>query len=127
MVVELGVHPSLHPYCHHQIVFAKFNLMMSYLTPYYIEVCHYTEANTDFIRRAISNFNWEKAFCNTNVTKKVSIFNETILNVLISTFRMKPSLVVEKILHGLTLGLNLFYRIKISFTKTFEGVTLMPS
>ena len=64
--------------------------MMSYLTPYYIEVWHYTEANTDFIRRAMSNFNWEKAFCNTNVTKKVSIFNETILNVLISTFRMKP-------------------------------------
>ena len=34
---------------------------------------------------------------------------------------------MTKILHGLTLGLNLFYKIKISFTKTFEGVTLMPS
>ena len=86
MVVELGVHP----FCHHQIVFAKFNLMMSYLTPYYIEVCHYTEANADFIRRAIINFDWEKTFFNTNVTKKVSIFNETILNVFITTFRMKP-------------------------------------
>ena len=56
--------------------------MISYPPPYSREVWHYREANTDLIRRAISNFNWEKAFCNTNVTKKVSIFNETILNVL---------------------------------------------
>ena len=38
--------------------------------------------DTDLIRRTISNFNWGKAFYNTNVTEKVSIFNETILNVL---------------------------------------------
>ena len=82
LVVESGVHPSLHPNCHHQIVFAKFNLMISYPPPYSREVWHYREANTDLIRRAISNFNWEKAFYNTNVNKKVSIFNETILNVL---------------------------------------------
>ena len=82
LVVESGVHPSLHPNCRHQIVFAKFNLMISYPPPYSREVWHYREANTDLIRRAISNFNWEKAFHNTNVTKKLSIFNETILNVL---------------------------------------------
>ena len=28
LVVESGVHPSLHPNCHHQIVFAKFNLQI---------------------------------------------------------------------------------------------------
>ena len=82
LVVESGVHPSLHPKCHHQIVFAKFNLMIYYPPPYSREIWHYREANTDLIRRAISNFNWEKAFYNTNVNKKVSIFNETILNVL---------------------------------------------
>ena len=71
LLVESGVHPSLHPNCHHQIVFAKFNLMISYPPPYSREVWHYREANTDLIKRAISNFNWEK-----------SIFNETILNVL---------------------------------------------
>ena len=64
------------------MVFAKFNLMISYRPPYSREVCHYREANNDLIRRAISNFNWEKAFYNRNVTKTVSIFNETILNVL---------------------------------------------
>ena len=84
LVVESGVHPSLHPNCHHQIVFAKFNLMISYPPPYSREVWHYREANTDLIRRAISNFNWEKAFYNTNATKKVSIFNKTILHGLSS-------------------------------------------
>ena len=58
--VELGVHPSLHPNCHHQIVFAIFNLMISYPPPYSREVWHYREANTDRTRRAISTFNWEK-------------------------------------------------------------------
>ena len=82
LVVESGIHPSLHANCHHQIVFAKFNLMISYPPPYSREVWHYREANTDLIKRAISNFNWEKAAYNTSVNKKVSIFNETILNVL---------------------------------------------
>ena len=61
LVVESGVHPSLHPNCHHQIVFAKFNLMISYPPPYSREVWHYREANTDLIRRAISNFIWGKS------------------------------------------------------------------
>ena len=33
LIVESGVHPSLHPNCHQQIVFAKFNLMISYPPP----------------------------------------------------------------------------------------------
>ena len=34
------------------------------------------------IRRAISQFNWDKAFSNTNVNEKVYIFSHTILNIL---------------------------------------------
>ena len=56
--------------------------MISYPPPYSREIWHYREASTDLIRRAISNFNWEKASCNYAVTQKVSIFSETILNVL---------------------------------------------
>ena len=82
LMVELGVHPSVHPNCHHQIVFAKFDLNISYPPPYSTEVWLNREANADLIRRVISNFNLEKAFYNTNVANKVSIFNETILNVL---------------------------------------------
>ena len=34
------------------------------------------------MKRAINNFNWEKAFSNTNINEKVSLFNKTILNIL---------------------------------------------
>ena len=54
MVVESGVHPSLYPNCPHQMVFAKFNLMMSYPPPYSKDVCHYRKTNTDLIRRELA-------------------------------------------------------------------------
>ena len=127
LVEESGVHPSLHPNCHHQIVFAKFNLIISYPPLYSREIWHYREANTDLIRRAISNFNWEKAFYNINVNKKVSIFNETILNILSNYIPHETLVCDDKDPPWLTLVLNLFCRIKISFTKTSEGVTLMPN
>ena len=68
--------------------------MIAYPPPYSREVCHYREANTDLIRRTISNFNWEKALYNTNVNKEVSIFNETILNVL-SNFILHETLTCD--------------------------------
>ena len=79
LVNESGVHPSLHPNCHHQIVFAKFNLQIYYPPPYPREIWHYKQANTELIRRAITDFNWDRAFLNTNVKEKVSIFNKATL------------------------------------------------
>ena len=45
---------------------------------------HYKDANTELIRRAINEFNWQRVFLNTNVNEKVDIFNSTILNILIN-------------------------------------------
>ena len=81
IVVKSSVHPFLHPNCHHQIIFAKFNLKIYDQPPYLRKVWYYKEANADLIKRAISNFNWEKAFSNTNINEKVSLFNKTILNI----------------------------------------------
>ena len=41
---------------------------------------HYKDANTELIRRAINEFNWQRVFLNTNVNEKVD--NSTILNIL---------------------------------------------
>ena len=71
LVVESGVHPSLHANCHHQLVFAKFNLQIYYPPPYPREIWHDKNANSELIRQAISNFNWDRAFLNTNVNEKV--------------------------------------------------------
>ena len=82
LIIDSGVHSSLHPNCHHQIVYAKFNLEIIYPLPYLREVWHYKDANIELIRRAINGFNWTRAFSNTSVNEKVNIFNNTILNIL---------------------------------------------
>ena len=82
LAVESGVHPSLHANCCHQIVFAKFNLQIYYRPPYPREIWHYKQANTERIRRAITDFNQDRAFLNINVNEKVSISSNTILKIL---------------------------------------------
>ena len=39
------------------------------------------DANTELIRQAINEFNWQRSFLNTNVNEKVDIFNSAILNI----------------------------------------------
>ena len=73
--VESGVHPSLHPNFHHQILFTKFNLQIYYPPRYSGEIWHYKQANSELIRRAVTEFNWDWAFFNTNVNEKVTKLN----------------------------------------------------
>ena len=80
--MESDVYSSLHPNCHHQMVFVKFNLKISYPPPCEREIWHYNKANTDLIRRSINDFSWENRFSNTDANQKVHLFNETIKNIL---------------------------------------------
>ena len=82
LIIESRVNPSLDPNCHHQLIYAIFYLQIYYPPQYYREVWHYNNANTELIRRAVDQFNWQKAFLNKNITEKRNIFNETILNIL---------------------------------------------
>ena len=60
LAIESGVHPSLHPNCHHLITYNKFNLKIHYPPPYEREIWHYDQANVDHIRKAVNLFSWEK-------------------------------------------------------------------
>ena len=82
LVMNPGVHSSLHPNCHHQIIHAKFNLKIFYPPPYEQAVWHYQDASNDLIQRSISQFNWERVFSSKGDNKQISIFNETILNIM---------------------------------------------
>ena len=82
MVIESGIHSSLHSSCYHEIAFAKFNSKICYLPPYSREVWQFREAKSDLIRRVLNGFNWEGASPNTNVNEKMCIFNKSVLNVL---------------------------------------------
>ena len=59
--MESGVHSSLHPNCHHQIVFAKINLKIYYPPPYEREIWHYEKANAE----------WDIRFDDIDVNQKV--------------------------------------------------------
>ena len=43
---------------------------------------HYQDSNVDLIKQSIDEFDWDRAFANKRVDKKVLIFNKTVLNVL---------------------------------------------
>ena len=77
-----GVHSSLHPNCHRQITFVKFNLKIYYPPTYKREIWHHEKANVDHIRRSIDEFSWERCFANTSVNNKVHMFNKTIKNIM---------------------------------------------
>ena len=44
---------------------------MIYPPLYVREVWHYKDANIELLRRTTNEFNWQRAFLNTNVTEKV--------------------------------------------------------
>ena len=73
LVMESGVHSSLHPNCHHQITYAKFILKIHYPRPNERKIWHYEKANVDCIRKSIDD---------TSVNDKVHIFNKTVKNVM---------------------------------------------
>ena len=79
--VEPGTQPSLHPNCHHQIIYAKFNLEVLYPPSYTREVWHYKDSNVDLIRGSINEFDWDRAFANKHVDEKCLIFNRTVKHI----------------------------------------------
>ena len=117
--------PSLHPSSHHQIIFDKFNLKIYYPHPYLREVWHYKEANVDLIKRAISNFNWEKAFSKANINEKVSLFNKTILSILNNYIPHKPIIYDDKDPPWFNSRLNRWYKLRITFAKIIKDLNLI--
>ena len=96
LLIESGVQPSLHPNCHHQITFAKFNFDIVYPPPY--EIWHYQKTSIDLIKRSINSLDWEKRFPTLILTRwplfliKLSSIHYVIL------FLMRPSYLMTEIL-----------------------------
>ena len=82
LVMKLEVHSSLHPNCHHQVVFAQFSLSILYPPPYERTLWFYERADNEPIRRALNQFDWIRALSNVNADEKVCCFIETLLNII---------------------------------------------
>ena len=82
LIMESGVHSSLHSNCHHHRAFAKFNQKIHYPSPYEREIWHYQKADVDQIRQAISKFPWDNRFANISVNEQVQLFTQTFQNII---------------------------------------------
>ena len=81
LVTDCGIHPSLHPNCHHQIIYCKLNLKIVYPPPYRRLVWDFKRASIDSIRKSIKTVDWHFMFLNKNVHEQVSISNNILLNI----------------------------------------------
>ena len=82
LIMKSGVHSPLRENCHHQIIYAKFNLKIYYPLPYEREIWHYQKANIENIRKAIDQFPWATRFTNIDINEKLNLFNKTIKNII---------------------------------------------
>ena len=82
IVLESRINHLLNRNCHHQIIFVKFNLKVYYPPPYERASFHYSQANLDHVQQAINLFDWENAWLNTDIDTQVSIFSDTVWNIL---------------------------------------------
>ena len=82
LVIESGVHPSLHEQCHHQIVYGKLSVSYVKLPPYKRRIWCYDKANCVAIKRSIEMFRWHEHLNNmTCPDDQAELLNEVLLNI----------------------------------------------
>ena len=81
IVMDSGVHLSLHEKCYHQIIYSKLDLRIEYPPPYIRKIWNYNRSETDSINRSIEMFDWSYSFSGKNVHEQVELFNKTLLNI----------------------------------------------
>ena len=81
LVIDSGVHPSLHTNCHHQIVYCKLNLNIKFPPPCGRLVWDYNKADTEKIKKSIEQVYCENIFNHRSPHQQVAIFNKTIINI----------------------------------------------
>ena len=67
--------------CHHNIIYGKITTRLHLPLTYIREVSDYKKANIQNVKKAISNFDYNKAFENLSVDEKVELFDKTLLNI----------------------------------------------
>ena len=76
-----GVDVSIFEKCHHNIIYDKINIRVPLPPTYVREFWDNEKANIEHIKKAISNFDWNKAFENLSVDEKVDFLHKTLLNI----------------------------------------------
>ena len=82
LIIESGVHPSLHEQCHHQIAYSKLSVSNIALPPYTHKIWFYDKADFIAIRKSIEMFAWHEHLDSlTCPNEQVKLLNEVLLNI----------------------------------------------
>ena len=81
VVSNHGVDILVFDKCHHNIIYGKTNIRVPLPQTYVREDWDYEKANIEDIKKAIFDFDWNKAFENFSVDEKVDFLNQTLLNI----------------------------------------------
>ena len=81
LVIDSGVHSSLHANCHHQITHCKLNLKIVFPLPYECLVWNYKKADVTAIRKALDLVNWDFIFLNKTVHDQVLALDQVVMKM----------------------------------------------
>ena len=81
LVIDWGVHFSLHTNCHHQINHRKLNLKIVLSPSCEHLVWNYKQADMTEIRKALDLVNWDLIFHNKTVHDEIFAFDQVLLNI----------------------------------------------
>ena len=82
LIIESGVHPSLHEQCHHQIIYGKISVSNIALPPYRRRIWYYDKADFVAIMKSIEMFRWHEHLDNVICpNEQVELLNEVLLNI----------------------------------------------
>ena len=81
VISKHGVDVSIFDKCHHNIIYGKISIRVPVPPTYAREVWDYKRVKIENIKKAISKFDWNKAFQNISIDEKVNFLNKTLLNI----------------------------------------------
>ena len=120
LIIESGVHPSLHEQCHHQIVYGKLSVSNIALPPYTRKIWYYDKADFVAIRKSIKMFAWrehlEKLIC---PNEQVKLLNEVLLNIYSNFIPNKVKTIRPRQAPWITQAVKNFLRKKNRAYKSF--------
>ena len=86
LIIDCGLHPSLHSQCHHQIINGRLSVSNISIPPYTRRIWHYDKADIVAIRKCIEMCKWHEPFDKISCpNEQVKLLNEVLLNIY-STF-----------------------------------------
>ena len=120
LIIESGVHPSLHEQCHHQIVYGKLSVSNIALPPYTRKIWNYDKADFVAIRKSIGMFAWQDELDNmTCPNEQVELLNEVLLNIFSNFIPNKVKTIRPRQAPWITQAIKNFLRKKNRAYKSF--------